>query len=40
MPNLNRGFEAGSCGQERWGLTLAETDAFADEMSAPQHQVE
>lgn len=40
MPKLNRGFESGGCGQECWRLTLAETDAFADGMSAPQHQAE
>lgn len=40
MPNLNRDFEAGGCGQECWRLTLAETDAFADGMSAPQQQAE
>lgn len=40
MPNLNRGFEAGGCVQEYCGLTLAETDAFADGMSALQHQAE
>lgn len=40
MPNLNRGFEAGGCGRECCSLTLVETDAFADGMSAPQHQAE